>query len=64
VVKEKSYFLPKEAGPGTLPEQVTSRGEGVALNQRAPWSRRSELFSLVPRRAVRRSCFSTLAGGV
>jgi len=36
VVKEKSYFLPKEAGPGTLPEQVTSRGEGVALDQRAP----------------------------
>jgi hypothetical protein len=36
VAKEESYFLPKKAGQGTLPEQLTSRSEGAALMQKAP----------------------------
>jgi hypothetical protein len=50
VAKEESYFLPKKAGPGTLPEQLTSRSEGAALMQRHREAEIPKLFSLIPRR--------------
>jgi len=42
VAKDESYFLEKEAGPETLPEQITARGGSVASMDWAPRSGGSE----------------------
>ena len=42
VAKGESYFLEKEAGPETLPEQIAARSGGVASMDWAPRSRGPE----------------------